>query len=220
MNQKPKSSVAETGEAVSIINCDGKFVDVNNAQCELLGYSAEELIGTHVGDYIAGDKMKAGMGFQQALSQKDSQQTHKTLLGDGRVVKIRVESEPFEENGNKFLRATSTLVEEKEKESNSSALDEIDAGTLSDITENIRVETPNGTMTVEEVMLDIVFGENDVTKYKKGALSLHKAIDERLEEEEQRNPDSDEVAVLKEARTAAFSLYKRIQNGDRDSVLI
>jgi hypothetical protein len=68
-------------------------------------------------------------------------------------------------------------------------------------------------------MLDLVVGENEVTKYKKGALSLHQAIDERLEEEEQRNPDSEEVAVLREAREAAFSLYERIQNGDRISSL-
>lgn len=218
MKQESKLKVGNTNEAVSIVNSDGKFVDVNEELSSLLKYSPDELIGSHVSDYIVGDKMKAGMSLQKAFTGSHSGRVNQVQLGDGSVAEIETEFEKIEQDGETLLRATNTLVNSTEK-SEGYDLEEMDSGRLSEITENIRIETSSGTMTVEEVMFDLMVGENEVTKYKKGALSLHQAIDERLEEEMKRNPDSEEVAVLKEARDAAFSLYERIQNGDRNSGL-
>jgi PAS domain S-box-containing protein len=219
MKQESKKSAGEVEEAVSIVNSDGIFVDVNEALCSLLRYSPDRLIGTDVSDYIASDKMGAGRRFEKALKGEWNSSVNSVRLGNGDVVQMRTEYEDFEEGGEIFLRTTNELVNSSE-DSGGYELEDIEPERLNEITGNLRVETPSGTMTVEEVMLDLTVGENEVTKYKKGALSLHQAIDERLEEEEQRNPNSEEVAVLREASEAAFSLYKRIQNGDRISSLL
>jgi hypothetical protein len=218
MKQESKKSAGEVEEAVSIVNSDGIFVDVNEALSSLLRHSPDRLIGTDVSDYVESGKMEVGRDFEKALNGEGGSSVNSVRLGNGDVVQIRTEYERFEEDGEIFLRTTNELVDSSE-ESEGYELEDVEPDRLNEITGNLRVETPSGTMTVEEVMLDLVVGENEVTKYKKGALSLHQAIDERLEEEEQRNPDSEEVAVLREAREAAFSLYERIQNGDRISSL-
>lgn len=45
-----RSLFAGTGEAIIVIGTDGRYLDVNQATCELTGYSAEELTAMSVGD--------------------------------------------------------------------------------------------------------------------------------------------------------------------------
>jgi hypothetical protein len=87
---------------------------------------------------------------------------------------------------------------------------------LQEIVENIRVDSPDGEMPLNAILLDIANGHNELEQYKKGALSICDALEDRIREEEERNPDSDELEVLKEVKESAFGLYLRIQRGDEE----
>ena len=102
------------------------------------------------------------------------------------------------------------------KEPSELDFDNITDERLQDIVQNIRVDAPDGEMSLNAIMLDLAVGHNELEQYKQGALSLHKAVDERLQEEEQLNPNSVEVDVLNEVKEAAFGLYLRIQRGDEE----
>jgi hypothetical protein len=111
--------------------------------------------------------------------------------------------------------------EETAEERQVGTTDVVDFEDLSDselqrISENIRLDTPDGEMSLQDAMLDLAIGHNKIEQYKKGALNLHKHLDERLEEEEKRNPDSDVAEVIREVRDSAFGLYLRIQRGDEE----
>jgi PAS domain S-box-containing protein len=201
---------------VTIVNSDGVIVDVNSSVCSLLRTSEDRLIGRHISDFIESEKVKAGQKFQLALYGEQDFSINTVQLGDGEIVQMKTEYEPFQEEGERFVKANNTIVSTPEENESQVSIDDIEPCRISEITENLRVDTSGGTMTLDEIMLDLTVGEDEVTKYKKGALSLHQAIDERLEEEEKRNPNSEEVAVLREVGEAAFSLYERIQNGDRN----
>lgn len=103
-------------------------------------------------------------------------------------------------------------------------VDETDATDFEDLTdselqrisENVRLDTPDGEMSLQDAMLDLAIGHNKIEQYKKGALNLHKHLDERLKEEEDHNPDSDVAEVIREVRDSAFGLYLRIQRGDEE----
>jgi len=94
--------------------------------------------------------------------------------------------------------------------------DDITDERLQEIVQSIRVDAPDGEMPLNAIMLDLAVGHNEIEQYKKGALSLTDAVDERLQEEEERNSDSEEAEVLKEVKKAAFGLYLRIQRGDEE----
>jgi len=87
---------------------------------------------------------------------------------------------------------------------------------LQEIVQNIRIDAPDGKMSLNAIMVDLAVGHNELEQYKHGALSLYKAVDERLQEEERRNPNSAEIDVLSEVKDAAFGLYLRIQRGDEE----
>jgi hypothetical protein len=109
------------------------------------------------------------------------------------------------------------LVEESgEKRPDSSTFEDINPEELKRIVKNTRVDAPGGQMPLNAVLLDLAEGHNEVEQYKKGALGLQQALDERLIEEEKNNPDSKTCRVLEEAKKSAFGLYLRIERGDQE----
>jgi len=94
--------------------------------------------------------------------------------------------------------------------------DEISPSEVAELTQNIRVDGPGGEMPLSAIMLDLTMGHSELEQYKKGALSTYEAVDERLQEEEERNPDSRECDVLEEVKKSALGLYLRIQRGDEE----
>lgn len=109
-----------------------------------------------------------------------------------------------------------TETEVTDADVGSEDFDDISPSEVAELANNIRVEGADGEMPLSAIMLDLTVGHSELEQYKRGALSMYQAVDERLEEEEKRNPDSRECDVLEEVKKSALGLYLRLQRGDEE----
>lgn len=102
------------------------------------------------------------------------------------------------------------------EESDRLSFEDVPDDRLEEIAQNIRISSDDGEIPLNALMLDLAVGHNELEQYKKGALSTVDAVDERLKEEQERNPDSLECQILKEVKHSAFGMYLRLQRGDKE----
>jgi PAS domain S-box-containing protein len=220
MEQKHSQDVAAEENPVEIIDSDANRVVVNEEMCELFGYSERELMTKDVWETCLEDA-EVGRNFQRVLDGETIEGEVEIKTADDDLLLVTTLLEPMEISGQSYIKSTVQNVEETDKAAisktpDASVFDDISPTELEEITQNIRVDAPDGTMNLGAIMLDLAAGHNEIEQYKKGALSLHQAIDERLEEEKKRNPDSKECEVLREVKRSAFGLYLRVQRGDEE----
>jgi len=84
------------------------------------------------------------------------------------------------------------------------------------ISKNVRVEAPSGQLSLSAIIVDLAKAHNEIEQYKVGAYSLYAALNDRLEEEMQENPNSDRVEVIRHTRDTAFGVYLRVTRGDEE----
>lgn len=212
---------AEDGRAVALFNSNGDFVEVNSVGAEVHRRSKDELLGMAVLDLLSDPRPEHGQILEKALNGELETATMEIIRGDGTVALMKSEVELVEIDGEPHLRSEFEVVETVEdapsfEAPDESTFDDITAEELDELTQNIRVDAPDGEMPLNAIMLDLAVGHNEIEQYKQGALTLHKAVDERLQEEEKRNPDSKTCDVLREVKKSAFGLYLRIQRGDQE----
>lgn len=222
MQKERRAEVVDTDKPASLTNADAKTVAANDGMCDLLGYSLGELRGMTVWKLFKDCRPKDGRKIERVLDgEKLKAQTGKLERKNGSLIKTTCNIEPVETNGETLIKTVVNDWGEVEDDScpavaNTDVFDDVSSKELDDIARNIRVDAPDGTMNLAAIMTDLAVGHNEIEQYKKGALSLYQAIDERLQEEKKRNPDSEEVAVLREVKCSAFGLYLRIQRGDEE----
>ena len=85
---------------------------------------------------------------------------------------------------------------------------------LEEVADNIRIDSPEGEIPLSSLMLDIVLAHSELNQQKSGALTLYSNLTERLEEEQERNPDSEECEVIKSVQESVWKLYMRLEKGD------
>lgn len=213
------------GELAIYINADGEICGVDDGVAQLFGFETEEFVGMSICSLFDKGSLEAGKNLQQMLDGNVDE--HKSIVRtqEGRRVAVEMDVDVLVSDGEKLVEVTPTNIEEQEPAPDNESvttdptdlpMDDINDTKMKQIVQNIRVDAPNGEMTLNAIMLDLAVGHNELEEYKHGALTLHQAVDERLEEEEMRNPNSDEVAVLNEVKKSAFGLYQRIQQGDRN----
>lgn len=222
MNIRQKVDLENRENPAAVINSEMKWVAGNEKACDF--YNVDSLDGRRITDVFSVDACKTGRDFQKVLNGNKIKVNGKGRLNDGSKYKLECVGEPFSFDGEDF--AIMTIVDKekmnsspepsKSAELNSDKFEDISTDELQQIIQNIRIDSPKGMLTLNEIMLDLAVGHNEIEQYKKGGLSLQKAIDERLKEEEKQNPDSNECAVLREIRDSAFGLYLRIQRGDEE----
>lgn len=221
MNQQSTSNVLGgtegEKEAMSIINSDGDFVEITNEACEVHCRDREELLDLNISDIVASSPVKAGQVFQCMLNGNCENSSAEVICGDGSVIEIQSKAEPITFGGENCVKMTmvnTTEVESIETEPNSNVLEGLDSQKATEVVQNTRIDGPEGEMPLNKVMLDLVVAHNELEEYKKGALTLYTGLDQRLIEEQNRNPDSDTCAVLREIKESAFEVYSRVQDKD------
>ena len=227
MNANLGSAIARIGQDMpsAILNSDGEIVWVNDKGIQEIRCDREDLPGTSITQLIANSNFEHGQLFERGISGEIEQLEVEVVLGDGTIGLLECNLSPIKIEGEKHVIVRFQVLKEVEtvergtkadEEIDSDFFDQIDETDLEEIVKNTRVDTPDGEMSLDLIMFDVVTGHKEIEQYKKGALSLHKAIDERLQKEEQTNPGSDECQVLKEVKKAAYGLYLRIQRGDEE----
>lgn len=215
------SSVEETQNgqsdaATAVMKETGELVSVSEAACEIYGYDKSDLLEMQARKVMANPCPEKGMEFQKFLYGDLSEIDVEILQEDGTILDVRFHLEKVTKDDEVYAKAELEVLEEvqsAEKETTESerTLEEFSDSRIQEIAANIRVDTVDGEMPLNELVFDIVRSHNEVEQAKIGALTLQKRLDERLEEEEKRNPDSAECEVLKEARELAHSLHQRLQ---------
>lgn len=220
MEQKFAEKTDVSTEAVGYINEDSEVIDLTPEAADVLGYPRDEILGMRILDIVVDADVQNGREIERHLAGEQNYSETLIVDADGKHRLIGSETEPVSIDGQTYLKHYNELLEienpEAANDPSSIDFDDIDSDRLQEITSNIRVDHADGEMNLGAIMTDLAYGHNEIQQYKEGALSLHQAIDERLAEEEQRNPDSQEVQVLKEVKDSAFGLYLRIQRGDAE----
>jgi PAS domain S-box-containing protein len=213
--------VPEQENPAVLLNADGEYVGANEKALDCHRYELDELLELSSCDVLVEDQVKAGAALGKVMRGEEVEIELHIQRGDGSSYiadalghRVEVDGEPYCE----VITRDITEYENNgaEQEVDESSFDHINADELEQIVQNIRVDAPSGEMPLNAIMLDLAVGHNELEQYKEGALSLHKAVDERLQEEEQHNPDSKECDVLREVKKAAFGLYLRLQRGDAE----
>jgi PAS domain S-box-containing protein len=92
-----------SSEAISLVDAEGRFLDVNDAACLLLGYTREELLRLAVVDVDAQSDRAVAAAHWQSLREMGAQglETHYRAK-DGRLIPIDLTVNNVEFNGKKF----------------------------------------------------------------------------------------------------------------------
>jgi len=219
MNAEERNSIGtiEEEQGVTIIGDDGVIINVNEASADHHRRSQDELRGMNLSEIVNADKIEQGRCFEQILNGDLDEVESEVSCGDGSIAHFTSTAEIVECDGEravKFFIEEVVEVEPARDIPEKFSIDNLSDRELQEISQNIRIDYGGSKMSLNKALLDITAGHSKIEQYKKGALNLHQSIDERLEEEEKRNPQSRECEVLREMSDAAFDLYLRIRNGD------
>ncbi len=88
-----RSTFDDAPIGMALVSLDGRWLRVNRAVCEIVGYSAEELLGLTFQEITHPDDLDADLELVRAVlaGERDGYQLHKRYLhADGRVVWIKL----------------------------------------------------------------------------------------------------------------------------------
>jgi PAS domain S-box-containing protein len=227
MNQIPTQVEIENEatEAVTIV-AEQKVIDCNEQACEMVGLDRSNFIGTDSNSYIVGEKVESGRKVEQLITGQTEKETLQIERTDGSIIEIEMKANLFTINGTEYIKCRSELLEEIEppvespkKKSLFESEEEVfnlSDDELRERVKAIRVETPDGPMPLQAIVLDLAVGHNEVEQYKQGALALNQALEQRIKEERKEDPESITIEILREVKRSAFGLYLRLQRGDEE----
>jgi PAS domain S-box-containing protein len=91
-DQRSRQMVNLSPDAYFQTNADGRFIDVNSAACQLLGYSHDEMLGKRPRDIIPPDDVPRVLGARQTLeSRREMERGEWTMVRkDGTALSVEV----------------------------------------------------------------------------------------------------------------------------------
>ncbi len=106
-------------DGISIIDEDGVYIDTNQAYCQILGFSYDEIVGTHAEEFIAPeDRYKLREEYIPKISSEGRVRLDSIMVRkDGTLVPVEVSGVRFTHAGKpSFLSIIHDLRERKSKE--------------------------------------------------------------------------------------------------------
>jgi len=116
MEKRYRSLFEESRDMMHIVGADGRILDINQAELDVLGYSRDELIGRPVGDILCREFRDATLQSIQRLMQGETTPlSESALLGkDGECIAVEVSASPQYEGG-KVVAARAVLRDIRER---------------------------------------------------------------------------------------------------------
>ena len=102
-----RAVIAEAPDAIDIADAESlRFIEVNDASCNLLGYSREELLALTVPEVQEQMSFEQGLAFQREISSKGGAQFETRLRRkNGRLIDVRISVRPLRRNNRDYLVA-------------------------------------------------------------------------------------------------------------------
>lgn len=219
MNLSPQQIKINSDKKLILADDTGTIVDVTNEAAESLGYSPSDLLNIQFKNVINPvDDNSAGSNCQEILETCEVEKTKQLKTGQNDIFTVTFdvysvtvddlvysyfEIKEIVSSKNQNEPSTKELIERSE-------LNKTKPNEMDEILKNVRIESPAGEMTLEEIMFDLLVAQNEIEQYKNGALTMHKMLDERLQEEEKINGNAETCRILQEIKQDALTLYERI----------
>lgn len=196
-----------------IVNPAGLIIYFNEPVNEMTGYTQSDT-PFPIGEVCAGGSIEVGKHLQRVRENSVSVFEETFEWADGTVAEAKVKTSMLD-SGN-FEMTVLEIDKVESEDTDDSVFDDVPDAEIEEVVDNVRVEGPGGDIPLAAIMLDVTEGHNDLEQYKLGAFSLYEAVDERLAEENEKNPGSTTAKVLEEVKDACYSLYLRVHRGDAE----
>lgn len=210
-----ETNKASVREVNTIVDSNDEFIYLGEGVEDFFRYSREKLQQMVGHDLLTEKSHESGRKFGKALHEPMEIKTE-MVRGDGSRCLVNLKTVPIVYKGDDCIECTVELLEEIETKQQTVDASDCKSSKLDsekcEIAKNIRIETPNGPESLRNVVLDLMQGHSEVEQYRRGALTLCEAIDQRLAEEQNRNPDSIESKVLEESKEIAHNLRDKIDS--------
>lgn len=209
--EREEESGESEQEAVVVLNQNCEYVQVTDSALDIYRRERDELLDLTAEDVLVDVQIDSGVAVAQVMNGAVLRRENEIIRGDGTTAVLTSIFNRVEIDGEYHLQVTIEDVEESEPEEKQSGttLAEMTPEDSAEIARNLRVSAPSGEIPLNLLMRDLIESYAEVEQTKKAALTLHGAIDARLQEAEQVDPDSDQCDVLRGAKKTAFSLYLR-----------
>lgn len=203
-------------EQVAQVEVDdsGKIVEANDHYAHLLGYEKSDLVDMKSSELLYNVSHEEVRKLERLMCLGQSCEPFETELIKADETVCKVEISPVESKQERVVTQMEIIEEGVHSDTNSNKelqFHNISAERVDEISNNVRVDCPGGKMQLNEIMFDLMEGQCELDQFKRGAITLHQCLDERLEEEEKHNPDSDACEVIESLKESAMKMYNRIE---------
>jgi PAS domain S-box-containing protein len=216
-----QESLSREKEVAMIVDEHGYLKEVNSAWEDFFGYELAGDEEMHSNEVCNASKMDKGKRIARIQNGETVTVDSSVETKDGTVYGVTARLEPVADSTDIHITQMNPEVVEQTSGAPKSGLDasvfdDVTDKELEEVVDNVRVEGPEQDIPLAAIMLDVTEGHTDLEQYKLGAYSLYEAVDERLAEENEQNPDSTTAKVLEEVKDATYGLYLRVQRGDAE----
>lgn len=220
MKNEQISDARRTGEgeqeAVAVLNQDCEYIQVTDAALDIYRRERGELIGMTADEVLADVQLDCGITVARVMNGAIVRRENEIIRGDGTTAFLASIFSRVEIDGEYHLQVEIEEVREPKPEeaSNGTTLAEMTPEDSAEIARNLRINAPSGEIPLNLLMRDLIESHVELEQTKNAALTLHAAIDARLQEAERVDSNSDQCDVLREAKKIAFGLYLRTRQNN------
>lgn len=204
MSDSNLQAINQNAKQTITFSKDLEVADISESGAEVLNFDPDNVIGKHASEISFNFGYEEGRRLERVMRGEEVEGSQEVIGGDERLYHVSAEYSMVNCKGDECLHiefeVENILIEPK---------DELDR---QPILENLRINTPDGPITLKQLMEDLDAGWKEIEDYRDGSLVLYQNLDERLTEELLSNPDGDHVEVLREAKQAVYDFHLHLRD--------
>lgn len=211
-------AVKSENKGMTLVDSNGVVVHAND-KAQKLFRAENKLEGERCADRVDISEEKQAELLEEALNDNREDDVWPFVRDDGTKIECQVHPEKVTINGEPYVACEFTPVEDiddEPEETETDVLEEIPDEEIQEIAQNIRIESDDGKIPLDSIMLDIAVMQNELQQSKEGAYTLYRVLSDRLEEEKEKKADPAIIEVIRQVRDSAQGIYLRVERGDEE----
>lgn len=220
MDQKTEENLVGAEKEKATVTFDTSLCvsDVSKTGAKAYGRSREDLIGSSWRKIVANPGPHIENSMKLSLQGKRDGGKIEIVRKDGKHSIIEVTPDHKHQSGAMTYDVevidgpfSPDESETKDNQCEEFKLEDMKNEKACEIATNIRLDLAGKTVTLADLFRDLLEAKKEMRQYREGSLTAYETIQTRLEEEQNRNPNSDEVRVLKAVRSMANAVHKDLK---------